>query len=108
MSVTISNCNEICNAPTNQSTAKMLYTFPKQPRFLKRKTILYFLPHLDVTSTMNSRIPSRTGQPLSDMVISTTSPKNFLSLLLLTPTTLVIALAPVPRRASASDKAGTE
>jgi hypothetical protein len=39
MSVTVSNCNDIFNAPTNESTAKMLYTFPKQTRFLKRTTI---------------------------------------------------------------------
>ena len=43
MSITISNCYEICNAPTNQSSAKMLYSFPKQQRFVRRRQILYFL-----------------------------------------------------------------
>ena len=33
MSITISNCNEICNSPLNQSKAKMLYTFSKGDRF---------------------------------------------------------------------------
>ena len=33
MSVTVSNCFEICNAPTNISSAKMLYSFPKDGRF---------------------------------------------------------------------------
>jgi hypothetical protein len=39
MSVTVSTCGQICNAPTNLSPSKMLYSFPKQERFLKRKTI---------------------------------------------------------------------
>ncbi len=33
MSIIASNCNEICNSPTNGSKSKMLYTFPKAPRF---------------------------------------------------------------------------
>jgi hypothetical protein len=42
MSVTVSNCDEICNNPSNNSTAKMLYSFPKKSRFNSRKIILYF------------------------------------------------------------------
>lgn len=44
MSITISTCNQICNAPTNLSPSKQLYSFPKQERFLKRKTIQYYTP----------------------------------------------------------------
>ena len=36
MSVTISNCDEICSSPTNNSTSKMLYSFPKTSRFPAR------------------------------------------------------------------------
>ena len=41
MSVTVSNCNEICNSPTNSSPSKMLYSFPKGIRFPMSKKILY-------------------------------------------------------------------
>jgi len=78
MSITISNCNEICNAPTNSSTAKMLYTFPKQSRFLKRKTMLYTIPHLDVKNFMNSKahfLPEEQGLAT---VLSLISLDNFL------------------------------
>ena len=104
MSVTVSNCIQICNAPTNQSTSKMLYSFPRQPRFLKRKTILYFLPHPDATSTTNSKTLFPTEEPLWATVTSTTSPRNFPSLLLPTLTTS----AQVPTKASASVKAETK
>ena len=40
MSVTVSNCQEICNNPLNTSKSKMLYTFPKQSRFPKSSKIL--------------------------------------------------------------------
>lgn len=43
MSITISNCNEICSSPTNTSKAKMLFTFSKGERFSKRKIIMYYL-----------------------------------------------------------------
>eukprot|EP01017_Pseudomicrothorax_dubius_P025273 TRINITY_DN270_c0_g2_i1.p1 TRINITY_DN270_c0_g2~~TRINITY_DN270_c0_g2_i1.p1 ORF type:complete len:286 (-),score=49.84 TRINITY_DN270_c0_g2_i1:118-975(-) len=33
MSLTVSNCYEICNSPLNSSTAKNLYSFPKDKRF---------------------------------------------------------------------------
>lgn len=41
MSMTISNCDEICRSPTNNSQSKMLYSFPKMTRFSSRKSILY-------------------------------------------------------------------
>lgn len=40
MSITVSNCNEICNSPTNSSKAKMLYTFQKEERFPGRKAYM--------------------------------------------------------------------
>ena len=76
MSVTISTCNQICNAPTNQSSAKMLYSFPKQSRFLKRKTILYASPHADAIDSTISRAPSPPGEQVLAMDISMISPKN--------------------------------
>ena len=82
MSITISNCNEICNAPTNSSTAKMLYTFPKQSRFLKRKTMLYILLHLDAKNSMNSKahfLPEGQGLATAPSLISH---GNFLIVLL--------------------------
>lgn len=41
MSITISNCNEICNSPLNNSKSKMLFTFPRSQRFRSSKKILY-------------------------------------------------------------------
>ena len=73
MSITISNCNDICNAPTNSSTAKMLYTFSKQSRFLKRKTMLYIILHLDAKSSMNSKahfLPEEQGSAMAASLIS--------------------------------------
>lgn len=40
MSITVSNCNEICSSPTNTSKSKMLYSFSKGDRFPKRRIIL--------------------------------------------------------------------
>lgn len=40
MSITISNCNEICNSPLNTSKSKMLFSFPKSNRFHSTKKIL--------------------------------------------------------------------
>ncbi len=40
MSVTVSNCDDICNSPLNNSKSKMLYTFPKSQRFSSSKRIL--------------------------------------------------------------------
>lgn len=40
MSVTLSNCQEICNSPLNSSKAKMLYSFPRSQRFRSSKKIL--------------------------------------------------------------------
>ena len=37
MSVVVSNCYQICNDPTNKSTAKQLFSFPKDARFKLRK-----------------------------------------------------------------------
>jgi hypothetical protein len=51
MSITISNCDEICKSPTNNSPSKMLYTFPKTTRFHTRNAPMYFLNHLAVIST---------------------------------------------------------
>lgn len=106
MSITISNCNEICNAPTNQSSAKMLYSFPKQGRFLKRKTILYWCPYSDVTSSTNSKTPSPTGRPPSGMDTNMTSPRSLPAPHLQTPTISMTNYQQVPRRASLLDKAG--
>jgi hypothetical protein len=52
MSVTISNCDEICKSPTNNSTSKMLYSFPKTSRFNSRKLILCDR-YYDTPSTVN-------------------------------------------------------
>ena len=73
MSVTISTCNQICNAPTNQSSAKMLYSFPKQSRFLKRKTLLYLCSHPAAIASMISRAPSLLVELASAMDINMTS-----------------------------------
>lgn len=35
MSITVSNCLQICNSPLNQSSAKNLWSFPKSDRFAK-------------------------------------------------------------------------
>ncbi len=40
MSITISNCLEICNSPTNLSYSKMLYSFPKAHRFADNAKVL--------------------------------------------------------------------
>jgi len=77
MSVTISTCNEICNAPTNHSSAKMLYTFSKQPRFLKRKTILYDMYYSVVKSSMNSKILFLIEELALDMVRNMISLRNY-------------------------------
>lgn len=53
MSVTISNCDEICKSPTNTSPSKMLFSFPKGERFQKsRKTLCdqYYEPHFIETA----------------------------------------------------------
>ena len=78
MSVTISNCENICHAPTNGSPAKMLYSFPKQSRFLKRKTFKFTSPYPDAIDSMTSRIQSPSGRRASAMVGSMTSPRNCL------------------------------
>lgn len=41
MSATISNCVEICNSPTNNSKSKMLFSFPKAPRFHGESRTMY-------------------------------------------------------------------
>ncbi len=41
MSIIASNCNEICHSPTNTSKSKMLYTFPKGPRFNFHSRTMY-------------------------------------------------------------------
>ena len=41
MSVIVSNSEQICHSPTNQSKAKMLYSFSKSPRFPKDKENAY-------------------------------------------------------------------
>jgi hypothetical protein len=41
MSVTVSNCDEICNSPTNTSKSKLLYTFAKNSRFMKHRALMY-------------------------------------------------------------------
>jgi len=38
MSITVSNCFEICNSPLNLSPSKMLYSFGKEQRFKTMKT----------------------------------------------------------------------
>lgn len=76
MSITVSNCDEICNSPTNSSKAKMLYTFSKGERFSRRKIIMYALPNQGVIgSTIRPKIP-QAGPPRSASAISTTSLKS--------------------------------
>lgn len=98
MSITISNYSEICNAPTNQSTSKMLYTFGKQNRFEKRKTIMYVSFHSDVIKCTNSKTHYPEEQLLSAMDISTTSPKIYLNHLLPIPIISKTLSRPVPRK----------
>jgi hypothetical protein len=76
MSVTVSNCNSICNAPTNLSSAKMLYSFPKQSRFLKRKTILYLSSYQDAIASIKLKIPSPPEAPALATDPNTTLRKN--------------------------------
>lgn len=102
MSVTISTCNQICNAPTNQSSAKMLYSFPKQSRFLKRKTLLYPSPHPAVIASMTSRAPSPPEAPALDMDTSTTLLASLPHPLPLTPTTSITA--PIRSKVLPSEK----
>lgn len=57
MSITISNCDEICHSPTNQSKSKMLYTFSKENRFSKRRVILYhFSLNIDAINIMIAKV----------------------------------------------------
>jgi hypothetical protein len=76
MSVTISNCSQICNAPTNHSSAKMLYSFPKQSRFLKRKTVLYCCAYVGVIDSMRSRILAPIEARALDTAPSMILPRN--------------------------------
>lgn len=76
MSITISNCDEICNSPVNSSKAKMLYSFSKGERFSKRKIIMYAILHVGVIGSM---IPLKTPPPEPPhwaSAISMTSPKS--------------------------------
>lgn len=78
MSITISNCDEICNSPVNSSKAKMLYTFSKGDRFSKRKIIMYAILHPGaIASTTRLKIPPP-GPPRLASAISMTSPKSTL------------------------------
>jgi len=106
MSITISNCNEICNAPTNSSSAKMLYSFPKQSRFLKRKTILYIYFNLDVISSINLKtLCLREGLALA-MELNMTSLGNCLIVLLQILTMFPIVFILAQRRVSLLAKVG--
>lgn len=80
MSVTVSNCDEICHSPTNASPAKMLYTFKKEPRFTKKIRVLYFTPY-SVAISFTTPIQSRSGQPPSVSATSTTSQKSTVHLI---------------------------
>ncbi len=108
MSITISNYSEICNAPTNQSSAKMLYTFGKQNRFEKRKTIMYVSLHSDVIKCTNSKTPFQDEEPPSAMDTSTTSPKTSLNHLLPIPTISMTPSKAVPRKDFLLDKVEKE
>lgn len=48
MSIVTSTSEQICHSPTNQSKAKMLYSFSKSSRFPKSKENEYELLNLDV------------------------------------------------------------
>jgi hypothetical protein len=76
MSITISNCNEICSSPTNTSKAKMLYTFSKGERFSKRKIIMYNLTNLGVISFMKLNKIPQSEQRHSGLDINMTSLKS--------------------------------
>ncbi len=52
MSITISNCDEICHSPVNSSKSKMLYSFSKSSRFPQRRRIMYVFIHLGVINSM--------------------------------------------------------
>ena len=104
MSVTISNCNEICNAPTNSSSAKMLYSFPKQSRFLKRKKILYIYINLGVISSINLKILFLLEEQALVMEQNTTSQDNCLIVLHLILIIILIAFTAAPTRVSRLDK----
>jgi hypothetical protein len=81
MSITLSNCNEICNSPLNSSKAKMLYTFPKGQRFNSSKKILYTITYIDVTDFTIFHQRLIRIWPLSATVISMTSPKGTFGLM---------------------------
>lgn len=104
MSITVSNCNEICNAPTNHSASKMLYSFPKQSRFLKRKTIQYSGSYLDAINFMNSKTPYPIEAQLLAMVENMTSLENYQELLLPTLTTSLTTTVPVLKKGLLSER----
>ena len=83
----------------------MLYSFPKQGRFLKRKTILYFFHNIVVINIMNLRTHFHEEHLPLAMATNMISLKNCPTVLLPTPTTFLITLVLVPRKASALDKA---
>lgn len=61
MSVTVSNCDEICNSPTNLSHAKMLYTFHQEPRFRDKSELLYISLHSAATNS--TTCPTKPAEP---------------------------------------------
>lgn len=76
MSITISNCDEICASPSNTSKSKMLYSFSKSERFPKRRQILYIQINLGVINFTIYNQPYRKEKQGSDTVINTISLKS--------------------------------
>ena len=76
MSVTVSNWKEICDAPTNNSPAKMAFSFSKSTRFSPNKENRYAPAHSDHKSTTISRRPSPNAPPASATATNTTSPRS--------------------------------
>ncbi len=72
MSITVSNCNEICKSPTNTSKSKMLYSFSKADRFGSTHTTMYtlFLKQ-DAPSFIKLNITGPSVPPLSVMATNT-------------------------------------
>lgn len=81
MSVTLSNCQEICNSPLNCSKAKMLYSFPRSQRFRSSKKILYISRNSAATSSTIFHQLSTATLPASAMVPNTTLQKGMLGLI---------------------------
>lgn len=63
MSIVASTTEEICHSPTNNSRAKMLYSFPRSSRFPKDKENQYAPLYSDVIASTRSQARQRKEPP---------------------------------------------